>query len=180
MKTAESTKLSNAFSTGGGGEHFENHVQAVFLLALLIDGFAPVIDNPISKIEFQGRKNDYEVDDLVIYSEGPTSIVRLHCQIKHSIQISAHNDIFQSVITAAWNDYKENPDDKLALVTGLLSKSTMDTLRYIHDQAIHSSDENGFMHRIELPNFTSNDAREKFHVVKACLHNANQNKDVIE
>ena len=178
MKTANSTKLSNAFSTGGGGEHFENRVQAVFLLALLIDGFAPVIDNPISRIEFQGGKNDYDVDDLIVYSESPTSVVRLHCQIKHSIQVSFHNDIFQSVITTAWNDYKENPDDKLALVTGLLAKSTTETLRYIHDQAIHSSDENEFMHRIELPNFTSDDAREKFHVVKICLQRANQNKEV--
>ncbi len=178
MKTADPAKLSNAFSTGGGGEHFENRVQAVFLLALLIEGFSPVIDNPISKIEFQGKKNDYDVDDLIVYSESPTSVVRLHCQIKHSVQVSAHNDIFQSVITAAWNDYKKNPDDRLALVTGLLAKSTTDTLRYIHDQAIHSSDENEFMHRIELPNFTSDDAREKFHVVKTCLHRANQAKAV--
>ena len=33
--------------TGGGGENSERHVVAVFVLAMLIDGFAPVLDAPI-------------------------------------------------------------------------------------------------------------------------------------
>lgn len=34
-------QLSNPFSTGGGGLHFEAHVQASFVVLMLTGGFAP-------------------------------------------------------------------------------------------------------------------------------------------
>ena len=46
-ETDNVSKLSPAFMTGGGGENSERHVVAVFVLAMLIDGFAPVLDAPI-------------------------------------------------------------------------------------------------------------------------------------
>lgn len=38
------SKISNAFSTGGGGGNFEQQIQAMFLLSLLIDGFCPAMN----------------------------------------------------------------------------------------------------------------------------------------
>lgn len=38
------SKISNAFSTGGGGVNFEQQIQAMFLLSLLIDGFCPAMN----------------------------------------------------------------------------------------------------------------------------------------
>lgn len=55
MESKTVSKLSNAFSTGGGGVNFENDVQAVFLLSLLIDGFSPIMNEPTRQVSFQGK-----------------------------------------------------------------------------------------------------------------------------
>jgi hypothetical protein len=36
-------QLSNPFSTGGGGEHFEAHIQASFVVLMLTGGYAPCL-----------------------------------------------------------------------------------------------------------------------------------------
>ena len=59
-------KLSSPFATGGGGNNFERRVQALCLLSLLVDGFAPVINCPISKLHFQAKHAGIHTDDLVI------------------------------------------------------------------------------------------------------------------
>ena len=46
-------KLSNAFSTGGGGDNFQRRIQAVFLLALLVDGFSPILNMLVERGAFQ-------------------------------------------------------------------------------------------------------------------------------
>lgn len=62
----EIARLSNAFSTGSGGANFERHVQAVFALTLLIDGFSPIMNIPIQRLDFQAKYLGYDVDDLVV------------------------------------------------------------------------------------------------------------------
>ena len=47
------SKISNAFSTGGGGVNFEQQIQAMFLLSLLIDGFCPAMNEQTKKVHFQ-------------------------------------------------------------------------------------------------------------------------------
>jgi len=120
------TKLSNAFSTGSGGANFERHIQAIFVLALLVDGFSPIIDAPIERLEFQAKHLGYDVDDLVVVSSNGTQLL---CQIKHSLSVSENNSTFQEVITAAWSDFKKssfNPDtDKITLITGFIAKDSM-------------------------------------------------------
>jgi len=49
-------QLSNPYSTGGGGGHFEAQVQASFVALMLTRGSAPGLDaGPIVKIKLQGR-----------------------------------------------------------------------------------------------------------------------------
>lgn len=120
------SKLSPAFMTGGGGENFERHVAAVFVLSLIIDGFAPVVDAPIKLLEFQAKKHGYDVDDFVVTAIRGKSEKRLCCQVKHDVAVTATNSTFQEVITAAWSDFTK-PDfnkktDMIALVTGFICK----------------------------------------------------------
>src|SRR5699024_7988755 len=77
-------KLSNAFSTGGGGS-FERRIQAVFLLALLVDGVSPILNTPIERIAFQAKHLCYAVDDMVVFS---ASGAKLLCQMKHSLSVT--------------------------------------------------------------------------------------------
>ena len=72
MKTA-GKQLSNPFSTGGGGGHFEAHVQTSFVALMLTGGFAPCLPCwPISKIKLQGKFDGYDTDDLVVFVENPS------------------------------------------------------------------------------------------------------------
>jgi len=65
-------KLSNAFSTGGGGSHFEAHVQASFVTLMLSGGYAPCLPSwPIVEIKLQGKINGFETDDLIVFVKRP-------------------------------------------------------------------------------------------------------------
>ena len=120
------SKLSPAFMTGGGGENFERHVAAVFVLSLMIDGFSPVLNAPIQRVEFQAKKRGFDVDDIVVTATRGKAERRLFCQVKHDVAVTASNNTFQEVITAAWADFTKldfsKQSDMIALVTGFIAK----------------------------------------------------------
>lgn len=100
------SKISNAFSTGGGRVNFEQKVQAMFLLSLLVDGFLPAMNEQTKSVWFQAKMR-YDVDDLVEFTYRGQAEGKLLCQIKHSITISETNQTFQEVITAAWSRFSK-------------------------------------------------------------------------
>ena len=123
MSATRIAEQSNTFSTGGGGVHFENQVQAVFAISLFLDGFAPVVSLPNRELHFQAKRMGYDTDDLVVESwMYPSQKAKLLCQMKHDIVVSdaKSNTVFQEVINAAWSDYTKsifNKDiDKIALL----------------------------------------------------------------
>lgn len=126
------SKISNAFSTGGGGVNFEQQIQAMFLLSLLIDGFCPAMNEQTKKVHFQAKHLGYDVDDLVVITYRNQSEGKMACQIKHSIIATEKDKTFQEVICAAWNDFnKEDFDrdcDRIALVTAQISNKAQQTL----------------------------------------------------
>ena len=138
------SKISNAFSTGGGGGNFEQQIQAMFLLSLLIDGFCPAMNEQTKKVHFQAKHLGYDVDDLVVITYRNELEGKMLCQIKHSITATEKNKIFQEVICAAWNDFnKEDFDrdcDRIALVTAQISNKAQQSLRFLHAEAIGSID----------------------------------------
>lgn len=166
-------QLSSPFSTGGGGNNYERHVQALFLLSLLVDGFAPVTDCPITELHFQAKHLGYNTDDLVAISKSPSGEKKVLCQIKYDIAVTKNDKTFQEVITAAWNDFVGDQFDKtfdrIALVSSVLAKSSMRALKTIHEQAIQSECAEDFLQRIGQSNFVKTDTRGKFEVLKYCL-----------
>lgn len=176
MNEINIAKLSNSFSTGDGGGNFERHVQAVFLLALLIDGFSPILEKPVARLDFQGKRLGYDIDDLIVTAAGSNAPMLL-CQIKHDISITAGNKLFQEVICAAWSDFKKSnfrvEKDKIVLATGMIAKNSIFSMRYINDQANLSLNGEDFLLRIEQSNYTSNKAREVFDILKKKLTLAN-------
>ena len=155
------SKISNAFSTGGGGVNFEQQIQAMFLLSLLIDGFCPAMNEQTKKVHFQAKHLGYDVDDLVVITYRNESEGKMLCQIKHSITATEKNKIFQEVICAAWNDFnKEDFDrdcDRIALVTAQISNKAQQSLRFLHAEAIGSIDAEAFMEKIDIPVFSNDD-----------------------
>ncbi len=83
----KSKQLSNPFSTGGGGPHFEAHVLASFVVLMLSGGYAPCLPCwPITKVKPQGKVDDYDTEDLIIFIEnkGTKEQRKLLGQVKHA------------------------------------------------------------------------------------------------
>ena len=176
--------LSNSFSTGSGGENFENRIQASFVVLLLVKGSAPVLPAwPIKKLKLQGSYKGYNTDDLIVYVEQESSgrEAKLLCQIKHFVSITKSNRQFRDVIHAAWDDFNNKEifiqgKDAIALITGPLSERDTKDFRNLLKQARFSENEEDFFNRMELENFTSTIQREKLEIIKKFLCSANQDE----
>ena len=100
------SRISNAFTTGGGGVNFEQQIQAMFLLSLLVDGFCPAMNESTKRVCFQAKHLGYDVDDLVVFTFRNRNEGKMLCQVKHSITATSKNRTFQEVISAAWSDQR--------------------------------------------------------------------------
>lgn len=181
-------QLSNSFSTGGGGSHFEVHVQASFLALMLARGFAPCLPcKPIKKIKLQGKFAGFQTDDLIVFTQDTTGKgeCKLLGQIKHSITITENDSKFAEVIQSAWHDFN-NPDvftkkkDAIALITGPLSATDTSDVRMILEWARHSENSTEFFEKVNLVNFSSDAKRSKLQAFKANFKKANNNEEVLD
>lgn len=181
-----SKKVSNPFSSGGGGNTFETRVQAMVVTLMLTGGFAPCLPTwPISKIKLQGKYTGFDIDDLIIYTQSPNNNkkAKLLGQIKHSIRITQRDKVFGEVIQAAWNDFN-NPKvftekaDVIALITGPLSVTDNSDVRTILEWARNSEDANDFLTKVNQVHFSSHAKREKLKVFQNHLKNANGGIDL--
>lgn len=167
------SKISNAFSTGGGGVNFEQQIQAMFLLSLLVEGFCPAMNEQTKRVCFQAKHLGYDVDDLVVFTYRDQTEGKMLCQIKHSITVTEKDKIFQEVICAAWSDFNkeefDKENDRIALVTAQISNNAQQSLRFLHAQAIGSVDERDFIERINTRNFSNTDYIKMLTIIKECI-----------
>jgi hypothetical protein len=181
-------ELSNPYSTGGGGIHFENRVQASFVVLMLTGGFSPCLPTwPIEEIILQGKYRGFDTDDLIIKTRqsGQNRQAKLLGQIKHLISITNRDKVFGEVMQAAWNDFNNTKvfneeTDAIALITGPLSATDTIHVRSLLGQALHSKNASDFIERISLARFTSNEQRNKLEVFKNHLKVANRNKELTD
>ena len=179
-------QLSNPFSTGGGGGHFEAHVQASFTVLMLTSGYAPCLPCwPISEIKLQGKIDGFDTDDLIVFVENQETKEKriLLGQVKHSISITKGNKNFAEVIQAAWNDFN-NPNmfakgkDIIALITGPLNATDSHNVQWLLSQARHTKDVEEFYRNVEQAKFSPAKSSEKLDVIRHHLKLANKNLDV--
>jgi hypothetical protein len=186
--TNHNKQLSNPFSTGGGGMNFETRVQASFVTLMLSGGFAPCLPLwPIKRIKLQGKYVGYDTDDAIVFVErlDGKKERKLLCQIKHSISITKAktNKVFRDVIQAAWNDFNNTKVfrigiDLIALITGPLSATDINDVRWILDQARDSDSAVDFLTKVNLANFSSKQKISKLNAFKEQLKNANNGTDI--
>lgn len=179
-------KLSNPFSTGGGGGHFEAHVQASFVALMLTGGHAPCLPCwPIVEVKLQGKIDGYDTDDLIVFVESPSNKERrkLLGQVKHSISITQGSSLFGEVLQAAWNDFN-NPEvfnrgkDIIALITGPLSATDAHNVQWLLNQARHTKNVEEFFRNVQQANFSPPKSVEKLAVIQHHLRSANGGNDV--
>lgn len=182
------SKLSNPFSTGGGGLHFEAQVQASFVALMLTGGFAPSLPCwPISEIKLQGKIDGYDTDDLIVYVKN-TDLKeqrKLIGQVKHAISVTKRDAVFGEVIQSAWNDFN-NPDtfsqgkDVIALITGPLNGVDAKNVPWLLNQARHTKNVDEFLRNVKQANFSPSKSVEKLEAIKHHLKVANGGTDVRE
>lgn len=181
-------QLSSPFPTGGGGGHFEAHVQAFFVVLMLTGGCAPCLPCwPISKIKLQRKFAGYDTDDMIVFVEkaGSNQKRKILGQIKRSISITENDKVFGEVIQAAWNDFNNaslfsKGKDVIALITGPLSATDVNDVRTILEWARHSENADEFIKKVKLARFSSQGKQEKLQAFKTNLKNANSGNPVSE
>lgn len=179
-------QLSNPFSSGGGGYHFEAHVQASFLTLMLTGGYSPCMPCwPITKIRTQGKIDGFNTDDLIVFVENPVNkeTRKLLGQVKHSIQITQGNPIFSEVIQAAWNDFN-NPvvftkgKDIFALITGPINKTDFNNVQWLLNLSRNILDVGEFFRYVNQANFSPSKSIEKLEVFRHHLKESNNNIEI--
>jgi hypothetical protein len=179
-------QLSNASSTGGLGVHFENKVQASFVILMLSKGFAPCLPAwPIRGIQVQGRYLGYSTDDVIVFVKRDDNSAKLLGQIKHTIKITSKNKYFRDVVRSAWNDFNNKKlfnerTDIIALICGPLSAIDTNDVRNLLGYAEHAKSSKDFFQKMNLANFTSNSQRKKLEVFKDCLKEANDGVELTD
>lgn len=184
--STEEKQLSNPFSTGGGGVHFEAHIQASFVALMLTGGYAPSLPCwPIIEIKLQGKIDGFDTDDLIVFVEDPDSKEKrkLLGQVKHSIRFTKGNTVLPEVIQAAWNDFQDpslftKRKDCIALITGPISKTDAHNVAWLLDQARHTKDMDEFLRNVKKSKFSPSKSIEKLDVFSHHLRRANNKIDV--
>lgn len=181
-------ELSNSFSTGGGGAHFEAHVQSSYVALMLTGGYAPCLPCwPISEIKLQGKIDGFDTDDLIVFAKKPNSKERrkLLVQVKHSIAITQGSSVFGEVMQAAWSDFNNSKvftkdKDIIALITGPISATDTHNVQWLLNQAKHTKSVDEFFQHVKRANFSPPKSSEKLKVFKHHLKAANGENDVSE
>lgn len=178
--------LSNPFSTGGGGINFEIHVQAAFVLLMLVKGFVPCLPYfYIKKVKLQGRYANFDTDDMIVFLEEPSGKqeTKLLAQIKHSVRITSEDKDFKKCISAAWSDFNKKEiftigKDAFALITGPLSVIDINDTRTILEWARYSEDENDFMTRVRKTKFSSKPKIDKLDAFRLQIKSINNDREI--
>ena len=179
-------KLSNPFSTGGGGDHFEAQVQASFVTLMLTGGYAPCLPCwPIVEVKLQGKIDGYNTDDLIVFVENPDFKERrkLLAQVKHSITVTERKTVLGEVIQAAWNDFN-NPElftpgkDAIALITGSLSAVDARTVPKLLAWAKTTKTVDEFFRNVQKANFSPPNSYEKLMAIQHHLTAANNGAEI--
>jgi hypothetical protein len=185
--TKTGKKMSNPFTTGGGG-HFEAHVQASFVALMLTGGFVPCLPCwPISKIKLQGKIDGYDTDDLIVFVKdtGSGQSCKMLVQIKHSITITENNPVFKDVIQAAWNDFNNDAvftrnKDVIALITGQFGVKEVGDVRMLLEWARHWTSPEEFFRNVKVARFSSENKQKMLQAFRTQLNNANGGNPVTD
>lgn len=176
-----SKKLSNPFSTGGGGILFEAYVQAAFVTLMITGGYTPCFPfKPIVEIKLQGKIDGYATDDLIVTTEDPSSkaVRKILGQIKHSIAFTKGEKLLGEVLQAAWEDYNNSAvftqgKDAIALIAGPLSGVDQKNVPWLLEHARATANTEEFYRHVKRANFSPAKSEEKLEAIRYHLDVAN-------
>jgi len=178
---------SSPRATGGAGNTFECHLQALFVVLMLSDGYAPCLPAwPIKEIKLQGRVAGYETDDMIVFIENRDNSSdhrRLFGQAKRSISFTNSDRELAEVMQAAWDDFNNSDlfalgKDVIVLFTGLLSATETKAIEWILSKARASTTASEFFREVIMPRSTPTKTEEKLNALRFHLEIANDNEKI--
>jgi hypothetical protein len=161
------SNISNPFSSGGGGTAFEMAVAACYLVSLLREEIPRGLSGGITeRIRFQARQLGVLLDDLLITSYDGQIWRHLALQIKHKLTISAHDQTFQAVISAAWATYTSSEGwqfsaerDRLGLALGIITGPIREHLLPLLEWARSYLSASEFLNAVNTSHFSDKQRR---------------------
>lgn len=174
------SKTGSVFSMGSGGATYEHHVQAAYLLAMILQMEVPLVTKgKICEVAFQTTSRGYATDDLmVIVDLGAGSQQKILGQIKHNIALTENNEVFTEVITAFWKDFNNGDfnknKDRLLLVKSNLTNNDKNHIAILLDWASTHKDENDFYKEVERIEVK----KQHLNIFENLLEKANDGKSV--
>ena len=116
--------IPSPIATGGGGEHFEQHVAAFALGLLLVRATPPILTNTsVVEVHLQTKHLGWRTDDILLVGKTSDGGRRkLAVQVKRTFTVSANNDDCRKIIQGMWDDFLAGDQfasstDQLAIVT---------------------------------------------------------------
>lgn len=174
-------KLASPFVTGGGGYQYEAHVQASFVLFMLLKFYSPCLPLwPIVEIKLQGKNKGYETDDFIVIVENPETNERrkLLGQSKNSFAISYKNKPFVDFINSAWNDFNnptvfERGKDRVVLFAKNINTADEKFINWIASQVDHTKDSDDFFSNFGISEFSPSGSDGKISIIRNLILDAN-------
>lgn len=175
-------KAGSVFSMGSGGATYEHHIQAAYLLAMILKIEVPLAPKgEISEVAFQTTSRGYETDDLYVEIDlGAGVRQKFLAQIKHNVALTETSKVFNEVISAFWKDFNNTNfvrnTDRLLLIKSHLTINDKKHIGVLLDWASTHKDEKDFyseVNRIAIK-------KQHLKIFETLLKKANGNKTVSE
>lgn len=158
--------VSSPVATGGGGERFEQRIDAYALALLLVRSTPPLLlDTTVIEVHLQTQHLGWRTDDLLIVGEGHPGVTRkLAVQAKRTFRISSADEDCGRTIRSMWEDFtaadRFNPEtDRLAIATLQGSTTLLRSFGSLLDCARAVPDAAEFARRLRIEGYLSRKAR---------------------
>jgi hypothetical protein len=152
--------VSSPAATGGAGTFFEQHVNAYWLVQLLVGAIPPILhDCSVVEVHLQTEVLGWHTDDFLIVGESaPGQQRKLAGQVKRSFTVSATDDECKKAFQDFWADFKDaahfnTATDRIALVTLRGTNTLLEHFAGLLDAARAARDAAEFEQRLATKGF---------------------------
>lgn len=168
--------IPSPIATGGGGEHFEQHVDAFALGLLLVGVSPPVLTNTsVVEVHLQTRHFGWRTDDLLLVGETGAGVRRkLVAQVKRTFTVSDANNECRETFQGMWDDFCSGDRfdvsvDRLAVITLHGTSTLLQSFNSLLQCAQATTNAVDFHRRLALDGYISNKAKQQHKAVQTIL-----------
>lgn len=156
--------MASPISTGGSGNHFESHVGAYFLAAVLTGGAVRGLPSGTTSttVKFQRAFEGAQLDDVIVQGASMAGVETLSLQVKRTFTFG-DNSLFHEVMSQCWATYNNAEfrlqKDRFGVAIATSTNSFEQAGRNVLGWARQSADSTDCLHRIATKKLASEGMR---------------------